>query len=69
MTKKDEALSLLVRTRELIRASDTPLLTIYKESGISFYWLKKFRDNEIKDPSVNRVQKLYEYLTGKELEV
>ena len=61
--------SLHRRTRDLLKESPKTLPVIYKETNLSFYWLKKFSANEIKDPSVNRVQRLYEYLMGEELGV
>ena len=58
------------RTRRLMRESEESLPTIFvglRNSGstISFYWLRKFKYGEIPDPSVNRVEELYTYLTGK----
>ena len=37
------------------------------DMGISYYWLRKFKSGEIPNPSVNKVQKLYERLTGRPL--
>ena len=59
--------TMMVRTLELLQQTRKTIPEIYKETGINYYWLRKFRSGEIKDPSVNRVQKLYEYLTGKPL--
>lgn len=42
-----------------------PQIHIY--SGIPFYWLKQFSCCKTADPSVNRVQQLYEFLSGKKL--
>lgn len=61
--------SLHSRTLALLRQSGVPLPEIYKETHLPYYWLKKFSSGEIKDPSVNRVQRLYEYLAGRKLEV
>lgn len=61
--------TLYARTLELLKNSDKPLPLIYKETDLPFYWLRKLSQGEIKDPSVNRVQKLYEYLSGSTLEV
>lgn len=61
--------SLYSRTLELLHASGKSLPLIYKETDIPFYWLRKFSSGTIPDPSVNRVQRLYEYLVGKKLEV
>lgn len=61
--------TLHARTLALLKQSKVPLPEIYKETDIPYYWLKKFSSDEIKDPSVNRVQRLYEFLAGKQLEV
>lgn len=59
--------SLMEITRQMLKDSKKSLPEIYKESGIPFYWLRKFASGEIKNPSVNRVQRLYEYLSGTSL--
>lgn len=64
-----EQVNLMQRTIELL---DNPpegksLPEIATDLHISYYWLRKFKSGEIKDPSVNKVQVLYEYLTGKPL--
>lgn len=61
--------SLYTRTRDLLDASGETLLDLHKNSGLPFHWLSRFKVGRIKDPSVNRVQKLYEYLAGKPLEL
>lgn len=61
--------SLYSTTRVLLKGCKVPLLGIHSATGIPFYWLKKFSGGQVKDPSVNRVQALYEFLTGKSLEV
>jgi len=58
---------LMRRTRELLNASEKGLLDIFTETGLPFYWLRKFKNGEFVNPSVNRVQYLYEYLSGKPL--
>ena len=35
--------------------------------GLPFYWVRNFRRGTTPDPGVNRVQKLYEKLSGKKL--
>lgn len=61
--------SLHRRTLDLLKQSGVPLHEIYKETHLPYYWLKKFRSGEIRNPSVNRVQPLYEFLANKRLEV
>lgn len=69
MSKKCEAFdqprSLMLKTIELLKKRD--LFEVYAETKISFYWLRKFVALEFKNPSVNRVQYLYEHLTGSKL--
>lgn len=69
MTRITQPATLLTRTRALLSNDERGLLTIHKESGLPFYWLKKFSAGEIKDPSVNKVQRLYEFLSRHKLAV
>lgn len=55
----------MLETQKLLKDQD--LLVVYSETGISFYWLRKFAVGEFKNPSVNRVQRLYEFLKGQPL--
>lgn len=61
--------SLYTRTLSLLGTCSLTLIDIHKASGLPFYWLKKFSAGEIRDPSVNKVQKLYEFLTKRKLRV
>lgn len=61
--------SLLKRTLELLKEDSRSLIEIYTATGIPYYWLKKFSAGEFANPSVNRVQFLYEFLSGQQLEV
>jgi len=63
--------SLYKVTRQLLdKEKETlTLLEIHKASGVPFYWLKKFSAGEMLNPSVNRVQELYEFLTNSKLHV
>ena len=56
-------------TRKLLRADKRTLLQIHKESGISLYFIKRFSADNIKEPSCDKVEALYEFLTGKQLAV
>lgn len=69
MASLPRAGSLHRRTLELLKASKKSLPVIYKESDLPYWWLKKFSSGEIANPSVNRVQELYEYLTSTKLSV
>lgn len=57
------------RTSSLLSGDKRTLLQLHEESGIPFYWLKKFSANEMANPSVNRVQELYEFLSRRKLAV
>jgi hypothetical protein len=63
----DNPQTLMAETIALLRKDPRSLLDIHKESGVPFYWLKKFSAGEIPNPAVNRTQYLYEYLSGKKL--
>lgn len=57
------------RTIDLIKESDLTFIQIYEATGISFYWIRKFANGMVPNPSVNRVQELYEFLKGEELKL
>lgn len=59
--------SLLEQTLMLMKHRKMTLPELAIASNLPFYWLRKFASNEIKDPSVNKVQTLYEYLSGKKI--
>lgn len=63
----------ILRDKVLELLASRPRNTTYKDvaeaTGLPEPWLKKFAANEIKDPSVNRVETLYNYLTGTPLNV
>ena len=63
--------TLFQRTHRLLHERDATLslMDIYDATGISFHWLTKFAAGKITDPSVNTVQRLYEYLAKKPLKV
>lgn len=59
--------SLMTETLRLLKDRNQTLETIMIETGIPFFWLRKFSAGQIAQPSVNRIQKLYEYLSGRRL--
>ncbi len=65
--------SLMQRTRQLLdehcrnKESLPAVFAAISEKGITFPWLRKFKSGKIRNPSVNNVQVLYEYLTGEPL--
>jgi hypothetical protein len=56
--------SLMLETIRLLKNTNKKLFTISLDTRIPFHWLNKFRDGVYINPSVNRVQYLYEYLTN-----
>lgn len=60
--------TLMQRALELLKKRGD-LMGVYDETKISFYWLRKFAAGDFKNPSVNRVQFLYEHLSGKKLDI
>ena len=69
MSKKngpyDQPGSLMNNTIKLLAGKD--LIHVCVDTGISFFWLRKFVGGVFQNPSVNRVQHLFEYLTKKPL--
>jgi hypothetical protein len=61
--------SLYQKTLELLEATEQPLREIAEGAELPYDWLVALRYDRIKNPSVNRVQKLYEYLNGRKLVV
>ena len=61
--------SLMAKTKELLDKDERSLLDLHKECQISYYWLRKFKSGVLIDPSVNKVQALYEFLSGTALRV
>lgn len=45
------------------------LREISNESEINYHWLSHFSSNKLKSCSVDKVEKLYTYLTGKTLDI
>ncbi len=69
----DSQQSLLEKTRELLAArlesQDEAIIAICYETGFAYHWVRKLALGQFKNPSVNRVQFLYEYLSGTKLTV
>jgi hypothetical protein len=61
---RDKVLTLLEE-----RPRSLTLKDVAEGSGLPEAWLKSFASRKINDPSVNRVETLYTYLTGKPLDV
>ena len=63
--------SLKARTEALIlkRIKVTTFRELSKQTGISTSWLHDFAHGKLKLADVGKVQKLYEFLTNKKLEI
>ena len=59
--------NLMLKTHELLKIDDRSVADISIATGISFFWLQRFSAHMMKNPSVNRVEYLYEHLSGKKL--
>lgn len=62
---------LATRTREALAAR--PRIVTYEviaeECGVSVRWIQQFASDTIADPGVHKVEALYNFLTGKELDI
>jgi len=61
--------SLLMRTRNLLQEASLSYLDIYKATGLPPSWLSGIATAKVRDPSVNKVQRLYEFLSGTALKI
>lgn len=61
--------TLLIRTKELLATSGKTYLDIHSETGLTPHWLSFLANGKIANPSVNKVQRLYECLRGTKLAV
>lgn len=61
--------SLLKKTKELLGEHEGTYFDIYDGTGIQPTWLSALATGKMKNPSVNKVQRLYEFLRGQPLTV
>ncbi|UZT28638.1 hypothetical protein pD_gene0031 [Vibrio phage 033B] len=61
--------SLLAKTRELLLADPRSNYQLSLALQLPYHWLRDLENGRCKNPAVNRVQYLYEQLSGKKLEV
>lgn len=59
--------TLLQETLRLLKDRQQTLPELAISSELPFHWLRKLASREIDDPSVNRIQHLWECLTGRKL--
>lgn len=64
---------LWIKTRELLIATNIPIAKISVDTGLTLGWLMNARYGRGKKgppvPSVDKAERLYEYLSGKTLEL
>lgn len=65
--KIDDCGTLLTATLRLVHSDGRNLPDMAVDTKVPFYWLRKFSSGNVKSPSVNRIQHLYEELSGKKL--
>lgn len=61
---RDKTLELLIKSSERIK-----LVSIANDTGLEVRWLNLFKKGEIREPSVNKIETLYEHLSGKKLKI
>lgn len=65
--KCDRPQSLMVTTQKLLKKNKETATEINKKTSLPIYWIQQFRQGKFKSSSVNRVQTLYSYLSGKKI--
>ena len=63
----DAPKSLFKATMELLGQDKRPLFEIAVATNVPYHWLAQVKAGNVKSPSVNRIQYLYEALSGKQL--
>jgi hypothetical protein len=63
----DLPMSLMEKTMKLVNEDPRGWPELWRDTGVPFYWIKNFAKGKYANPSVNRVQFLYEALSGKKL--
>lgn len=70
MKKKSEAeATLLQAVRNMLNSTRKTHLDIYRETGLKPWWIQQVANGKCRNPSVNKIQSLYENLTGKPLQL
>jgi len=63
----DQPASLMETTIRLIKEDPRSLLELYRDTGVPYHWLQHFVSRKFVNPGVNRIQFLYEVLSGQKL--
>ena len=61
--------SLHLTTLKLLKSSGKTTFDVAVATGLTYGWIFAFAANSMRNPSVSKVQKLYEYLTDKPLKL
>jgi hypothetical protein len=56
-------------TLDLLQSSEETKFSIAVATGLTYGWIVAFSANGMRNPSVSKVQRLYEYLTGKPIKL
>jgi len=59
--------TLFERTIQLAKSSGMTVPQICRGTGLRQRWLHRLLDGDFKDPGVNKIQKLYEFLSNKKI--
>lgn len=65
--KCDQPAKLMLKTQRLLKQSKVELTEICLATGIPYHWLTNFLNDVSGNPGVNRVERLYEFLSHNEL--
>ncbi len=56
--------TLLTETKNMLVSTDRTKREIADGAGVGKEWLNKFAQGQIKDPGINRVQAVHDYLSA-----
>lgn len=66
-TMGNATLTLHRKTVKLLETTPLTLIQIAESTGIGYHWLCKFKRGAFRNPGVNTVQNLYEFLTARKI--
>ena len=69
MSESNQDCTLLQQTRKLLNTSEETYSQIFLKTRLEINWLSGVATGRVKNPSVKKIQKLYEYLTQRNLPV
>ena len=62
-------MTLFEKTVQLLKETKKTQKQIAEETGLGYWWITTLSQGKVQDASVNKVQRLYEYLSRKKLKV